>query len=223
LSFDFHAAIDSKPTQVGLAVGRRKFNRLHAAIIILACLVACSPAPIESNIVAIRPTATAESIPIPATRWAELVLRVPYPYTTPLPPSLRSALDGAYTKIHPGEGAPIHCRRCPDYAREPGIWKLNFRDGTYQIYHPVTNFASIGSFVVAGNRLALFNDPTCADDVGEYEWRIENRELIFVVIRDACAIELRGKNLSAVAWQMCQPPNIEAGISDHWQKPAGCE
>ncbi|MBI5651982.1 MAG: hypothetical protein HZC40_16320 [Chloroflexi bacterium] len=194
-------------------------RRLLAAIIVLLFLVACSNP--ESSTV--RPTATPNSTPIPATRWAELVLRVPYPYTTPLPAPARSALDGTYTKTQPGEIATVHCRRCPDYAREPGIWKLNFRDGTYRVYHPLTNFASIGSFTILENHLTLFNDPTCADDVGEYAWRIENRELILIVIHDECAIELRGKNLSAVAWQSCQPPNIEAGISDHWQKPEGCE
>jgi len=190
---------------------------LLALTALLLLTHACAPA----NLPTPAPTAVAE--PTPGNRWAELILRVPYPYTTPLPPALASAIDGTYAKVHPGEGAPIHCRRCPDYAREPGIWKLNFDKASYRIYYPTTNWASIGSFTLSADRLTLFNDPTCPDDVGVYTWRVQDRQLILHVIRDACAIELRGKNLSDMAWQSCRPPNIEAAISDHWQKPPGCE
>jgi hypothetical protein len=39
---------------------------------------------------------------------------------------------------------------------------------------------------------------------------------------DECAIGLRAANLSARPWSACQPPNIEAAITDHWLRPAGC-
>jgi hypothetical protein len=67
-----------------------------------------------------------------------------------------------------------------------------------------------------------FNDPTCTEDVGEYAWRIENRKLILMEIRDDGAIHPRAKNLTRLAWSSCQPPNVEAAISEHWPVPPGC-
>jgi hypothetical protein len=171
----------------------------------------------------VHSTETSESTPDPVLRWTDLVLRQPYPYATPLAPAERSAIDGTYVKMQPGDEPAIHCRRCPEYAREAGIWKLNFDRGSYRIYHPSTNFASVGSFTIDQNRITLFNDPTCTNDVGTLEWKLENRTLNFQVVADNCAIELRGKNLASVPWQSCLPPNKEVGISDHWNKPPGCD
>jgi hypothetical protein len=43
------------------------------------------------------------------------------------------------------------------------------------------------------------------------------------VIKDSCSIDLRGLNLSDMAWDSCQPPNLMTGASDHWHKSPGCE
>jgi hypothetical protein len=75
----------------------------------------------------------------------------------------------------------------------------------------------------APDQLLLFNDPTCPEALGLYTWRLEDGNLILEVIHDTCAIYLRAMNLTSLPWQSCQPPSIEAGISDHWLKPPGCE
>jgi hypothetical protein len=44
----------------------------------------------------------------------------------------------------------------------------------------------------------------------------------FITTRDR-AIYLRATNLTSLPWLSCQPPNTEAGTTDHWLKPAGCD
>ena len=48
-------------------------------------------------------------------------------------------------------------------------------------------------------------------------------QLILKAIEDKCAIGLRARNLTNIPWLSCQPPNVEAAVTDHWPKPAGCE
>jgi hypothetical protein len=156
-------------------------------------------------------------------RWMELFERDPYPWTTPLPPSEATILDGTYTKVDPIEATPFPCVRCPDYQREGGIWKLNLDKGVYRIYHPITSWRSIASYTVSGDRLFIFNDPYCPKEVGVYRWTLDAGMLTLETIQDTCAIDLRPKNLSYQPWLSCHPPNVEAAITDHWQKPPGCE
>jgi hypothetical protein len=168
---------------------------------------------------------------IPIDPWAALLQRTPHPYLLPLPPPVRTSLDGTYAKVELKEGPPVHCLRCPDYAPEGGIWKLNLDRGTFRIIHEVTGWKSIGSYVVTRDRwtsgapdqLLLFNDPTCPEAIGLYTWKLEAGNLILEVIDDTCAIYLRAMNLTNLPWLSCQPPNIETGITDHWLKPPGCE
>jgi len=155
--------------------------------------------------------------------WSELLQRMPYPYTDPLPPQVPTPVDGTYTKFELEEAPPIPCRRCPDYAPEGGIWKLNLSKGVFRIFHPVTGWKDIGSFAVWGDRLILANDPVCHEIIGTYRWRLEEGKLILNVVEDKCAIGLRAMNLTNLPWLSCQPPNREAAITDHWLKPAGCD
>jgi len=155
--------------------------------------------------------------------WSELLQRAPYPYTIPLAPEESTAIDGTYTKFELKESPPIPCRRCPDYASEGGIWKINFNKGVFRIMHTVTRWKSMGTFILSGDQLILANDPTCQEVIGVYGWRFEKGTLILKVIADPCAIELRGKNLAGLPWLSCQPSNTEAATTDHWLKPAGCD
>ena len=132
-------------------------------------------------------------------------------------------LDDTYGKLDPSEPEWWICRRCPDYLPAGGNWRLQFDKGVYRIYYEVIQWRSLGSFVVSGDRIYLFNDPYCQWDVGEYRWKLEDRKLTFEVIEDPCSFKLRAANLTGYAWVSCQPPNREAAISDHWIKPAGCE
>ena len=155
--------------------------------------------------------------------WFELFQRSPYPYTLPLPPAKATPLDGTYTKFETKETPPVPCRRCPDYAPEGGLWKLNFTKGAFRIFHTVTGWKDMGSFIISGDQLTLANDPVCHEVIGVYQWRLEEGKLILTVIEDRCAIGLRTMNLTKLPWLSCQPPNREAATTDHWPKPAGCE
>ncbi len=162
-----------------------------------------------------------EIIP-PAEIWSGLLQRTPYPYTIPLAPEEPTAVDGTYTKFELKDAPPIPCRRCPDYAPEGGLWKINFNKGVFRIMHTVTGWKSMGTFILSGDQLILANDPTCQEVIGVYAWSFEKGALILKVIADRCAIELRGKNLAGLPWLSCQPPNTEAATTGHWLKPMGC-
>jgi len=117
----------------------------------------------------------------------------------------------------------VHCLRCPDWLYEGGLWKLRFDRGIYRIFHKETRWKSIGSYTASKDRLILFNDPACIEDIGVYRWKLESGVLTLEVIDDPCAIRLRGKNLEHLDWQSCRPLNTEAAVTDHWPKPEGCE
>ncbi len=154
---------------------------------------------------------------------ADLSGEVPvYPYTKPLPPAVSSAIDGVYAKIDPDESTPTPCRRCAEYRLEGGTWVLKLDKGTFRFKHTDVGWESNGSFTVSGDRITLFNDPSCTEDVGVYQWSLDQGNLTFKVIQDDCAIGLRAKNLMQMEWRACQPSNREAGISDHWKTPPGC-
>jgi len=155
-------------------------------------------------------------------KWAELLKRNPYPYTIPLL-SKQTILDGTYVKKAKKEGEIVPCRRCPDWFPYPGIWKLNLNRGTYRIYHNITGWRSIGTYIVTDNRIILANDPSCIKGIGVYAWKIEEKKMIFNVIDDDCAIKLRALNLMEVPWNSCQPPGNKAAITEHWPKPQGCD
>jgi hypothetical protein len=155
--------------------------------------------------------------------WNELLQRSPFPYIMPLPEPRPTAVDGTYTKSVVVRAERAHCLRCPDYAPEGGLWRIQFDKGTFRIIHAETAWKSIGTCIVAGDRLLLANDPNCIDTVGLYTWRLEGGQLFLEVIDDPCAIKLRGLNLTQQPWRACRPPTIEAAVTEHWPKPEGCD
>ena len=155
--------------------------------------------------------------------WAELLQRVPFPYLIPLPEPKRTDLDGTYTKVVISTTERVHCLRCPDYAPEGGLWKLNFDRGVFRVFHPESGWKSIATVIVAGDRMVLANDPTCIEDVGVYKWRLEKEQLIIELIDDPCAIKLRAMNLTRQPWMSCRPSFVEAAVTEHWPKPVGCD
>jgi hypothetical protein len=155
--------------------------------------------------------------------WPELLQRTPFPFTLPLPPPKPTVIDGTYTKFETKETPPVPCRRCPDYAPEGGLWKLNLNKGVFRIFHKVTGWKDIGSYIVSGEQFILANDPVCHEVIGVYRWKLEEGKLILDVIEDKCAIGLRATNLTKLPWLSCQPPSLEAAITDHWPKPPGCD
>ncbi len=155
-------------------------------------------------------------------KWSELLKRSPYPYTIPLL-TKQTDLDGTYVKKAKKEGKIVPCRRCPDWLPNPGMWKLSLNKGTYRIYHKTTGWRSIGSYIVAGNRIIFANDPCCINTIGIYIWKFEKEKLVFDVIDDDCAIKLRALNLMEVPWTSCQPPGINTTVTENWPKPQGCD
>lgn len=158
-----------------------------------------------------------------AVIWTELLQKNPFPHTAPLPSSDPTVLDGTYAKFDPKKTPPVPCRRCPDYVPEGGIWKLNLGKGVFRIFHEFTGWRSIGSFVVDGERVQLFNDPTCIEVSGSYTWKLKEGRLGLQVVEDKCAIGMRAKNLTQLLWISCQATSMEAGFSDPWHKLPGCE
>jgi len=98
-----------------------------------------------------------------------------------------------------------------------------------RIYYPITGWRSIASYTVSDDRLSIYNDPYCPQDVGEYRWELgpdrnqEDRSLEIEVVTDPCSIQLRGENMSSQPWLSCLPTNEMTGASDHYYKPPGCE
>jgi hypothetical protein len=170
-----------------------------------------------------RPSKSLTPTPAADAIWAELLQRSPYPFTLPLPPPNVTPINGTYVKIETKEEPAVHCLRCPDYAPEGGLWKLNLSKGVFRIFHPVTGWKGIGSFYVSGDRLILANDPVCHELWGLYRWTLERGNLVLTVIEDRCAIGLRAMNFTHLPWLSCRPPNFEAAITEHWARPAGCD
>jgi hypothetical protein len=149
----------------------------------------------------------------------------PYPYTTPLPPPTPTLLDGVYIRPIPVTNAPILCKRCAPYRLEGGDWLLHLDRGAFRVSHPETGFQGVGSFTVDADRLFLFNDPNCPQDVADYRWRLDGNTLILEADEDSCGFGLRIKNLTYGGWERrdpCQPPNEEAAVTGHWPIPAEC-
>jgi hypothetical protein len=159
----------------------------------------------------------------PTDIWNALFERTPVAWTTPLPPLEPTVLDATYVKINPRLATPFPCRRCPDYALEGGLWKFSLSRGIFRIYYIMNGWRSLGSYNVSEDRLYLFNDPYCNWDTGVYTWKLEDGALILTEIDDPCSQGLRAANLVDQPWLSCIPPNVEVMITDHWQKPKGCD
>lgn len=203
--------------------------RLTVAALIFALAVAGCSAATELEQDTAPPVS--QTSPKPTDIWAAALNKMPYPYALALPQPTQTILDGTYAKFELKDTPPVHCLRCPDYAPEGGIWKLQFDRGVFRIYHQVTGWHSLGSFIVSKDRrtagtvdqLVLFNDPNCPEYVATYAWSLEEGQLRLEAIEDTCSIRLRAMNLTNLPWLSCRPSNLEAGLSDDWQKPPGCD
>jgi hypothetical protein len=212
---------------------------LSGGVLLLAS--ACTPAADVAPMPTYRPPTYAEITPGPHKVVPDLSTTIdvpPFAYATPLPPPVPSSLDGLYSKMVPLEDTPVPCKRCAGYRLEGGVWTLYLDKGVFKVFHQATDFEAVGSFTVTGNRITFFNDPYCEEDLhmaGTYTWTIDARGALQlqVVGDDPCSVGQRVKNLTSDVWTKtpidqsaraaaCQPPNREAGVSDHWQKPPYC-
>jgi hypothetical protein len=165
--------------------------------------------------------------PTPTDAWNSLFQRTPLAYTTPLPPPENTLLDGPYARFDPDEPQWWNCMRCEDYLPAGGIWRLHLDKGIFRIFYEVTGWKSLASFAMSEDRFYLFNDPYCPKEIGVYRWQQVSVDgqagIVLEVIEDECAIGLRANNLTKLPWLSCLPPDTEAAVTDHWQKPPGCE
>jgi hypothetical protein len=205
---------------------RRRTASVNAAVFVCLGLVATCGAPAATDV---PPTPT---VPAASDPWQQLLADSPYPYLFPLPQATTGELDGTYVKSEPYRGNDVHCLRCPDYAVDGGVWKLNLAGGVFRVYYEESGWKSLGSFLITHDdiskvelpdKLLLFNDPHCTGIVGVYTWTVQDGSLEFQAIDDTCSYQLRAANLTSRPWLSCQPPGHEAGITDHWSKPAGCD
>ena len=181
-----------------------KTSSRWAVTVILATVTACAPSvpgtPGASNVV---PTPTGGV-------WDTMLHQTPYPYTTPLPPANHTVLDSTYVQPNPNGG----------------VTRLSLDRGIFRMYDEATGWRNIGSFVVSGDRIQFFNDPHCHRDTGTYTWKVQDglqsSTLVLEVIQDDCAGALRVGKLADRPWENCQPPGMEAAITQHWPAPDGC-
>ena len=201
-------------------------KQTNILVILLTFVVsACQSANTGSSTTPVPSTTqtNVSAITTPTDVWQALFQRTPIPWTTPLPPEEPTSLDATYVKINPRLATPFPCKRCPDYALEGGLWKLSLSQGTFRIYYTMNGWRSLGSYTVSEDRLYLFNDPYCNWETGIYTWKLEDGSLILLEVDDPCSQGLRAANLIDQPWLSCRPPNTEAAITDHWQKPKGCD
>jgi len=162
------------------------------------------------------PTKENPGMDAPTLVWPALLQVTPLPFASPLPSSDSTALDGTYVKYDPNPPQWWLCLRCADYRQAGGIWRIQFARGVMRIYYEVTGWHSLASYTVSGDRLYLFNDPYCKEATGEYQWKLEGGNLDLEAVDDPCSFQLRGKNLSEMAWAACQVDAADA------EEPRGC-
>jgi len=155
--------------------------------------------------------------------WKAFQESSPFAYTTPLPDPVQSPLDGLYAMIDQSQPQWWKCVRCADYRPVGGIWKLKFDKGVMRIFYEVTGWRSIASYTVSEDRLYIFNDPYCPEDLGEYKWQVDGGQLKLEAIADACAFDLRAENLSRESWSACTSSGETVDLGTTKQASSACE
>jgi hypothetical protein len=201
-------------------------KKINSLVLFLTLIVSACRSASASPSTTLVPSSVQTNNPAlttPTDIWQGLFQHTPVPWTTPLPPEEPTSLDATYVKINPRLATPFPCKRCPDYALEGGLWKFSLNKGIFRIYYTLNGWRSLGSYTLSGDRLYLFNDPYCNMDTGIYTWKLEDGSLTLSEVDDPCSQGLRAANLIDQPWLSCRPPNAEAMITDHWQKPEGCD
>lgn len=207
-------------------------RRLLYVFISLCMASACGGAPVETSPTQTpaslaspdslaTPVVTPSAAETPKSVWENLLLATPFPHLFPLPSESASPLDGTFAKIDPSPPQWWTCYRCADYRPLGGIWRMQFDKGVMRIYYEVTDWKSIASYTVEGDRLKIFNDPFCPQDVGEYEWKIDNGSMSLITMEDGCAFDLRQENLTKQAWAVCSTDQPAEGCTEPPEAPPG--
>jgi hypothetical protein len=133
---------------------------------------------------------------------------LPYPFMSPTPPPDATPLDGTYLRTVDLSqiggariGLPYRCFRCPSYRIDAGVSTLIFNRGAFYVHHHLSGFRTMGSYVLDGETLTLFNDPTCPQTPGIYHVEQTSHGLHLSVIDDPCPYgSERGTDLTFEPW-----------------------
>jgi hypothetical protein len=153
---------------------------------------------------------------------------LPYPFMSPTPASEPTSIDGTYLRTLTLEelgGArralPFRCLRCPPYRITPGVNTLVLFHGAYYLHHQLSGFRTMGSFVVEGDRLTLFNDANCPQTQGVYEIEVTAHGIRFRAIDDECSFgNERALDLEYRPWT--RVPACIRRIADLWPAAVAC-
>jgi len=198
------------------------------AAIVLVVNVSSSPAP-HAPSPSPSPTPGRYETALRAETLEDLPVTMrPYPYTTPTPAPAPTEIDGTYMLILTlddlggTEALPFPCRRCLPYARDPGVVTLIFFRGAYFLDHQMSGFHGIGHYELDGNRIELFNDPSCSHVHGTYTWELEGGQLRLTAVEDPCAYQgERATDLTSSVWTRI--PICRREVVHLWPGILGCE
>jgi len=150
---------------------------------------------------------------------------MPYPYTTPVPPHERTAIDGTYMRILTLEDTdgllPFRCLRCPPYFPNAGVSTLAMSRGNYWVNHQLSGFRALGMYTVEGDRVTFFNDPWCPQEHGTYRWSLKDEELLLDPISSTCPYEkARTDDFTTGRWIHIRPCIYRIELL--WPGPVAC-
>lgn len=146
----------------------------------------------------------------------------PYPFTTPLPPTVASALDGLYDRepTDTFEGEWAKCRRCPPYFVDRGRSQLVFRLGRWTNTHQQPRQLTNGHFTLEGDQLTIYNDPMCPFDRGVYRYSLAGGTLTLEAIDDPCQFGERKRDLTDLPWQRLGDAPVPAAPATPSPRPS---
>lgn len=150
---------------------------------------------------------------------------MPYPYTTPVPPHEKTAIDGTYMRILTLEDTdgllPFRCLRCPPYFPNAGVSTLAMSRGNYWVNHQLSGFRALGMYTVDGDRVTFFNDPWCPQEHGTYRWSVKDEELLLDPISSTCPYEkARTDDFTTGRWIHIRPCIYRIELL--WPGPVAC-
>lgn len=133
---------------------------------------------------------------------------LPYPFMSPTPPPVVTDVDGTYMRTltladvgGPRVGLPYRCLRCPPFRIDAGVSTLILHQGAYYLNHQLSTFRTMGSYVVDGDRITLFNDVNCPQTPGVYTWTRRGRAFTLRVVEDDCPFDgERADDLTLTSW-----------------------
>jgi hypothetical protein len=185
------------------------------------------------------PTPTASISPVTLARVGGLPIAIPdreikdpslmpYPFMSPTPPPLETPIDGTYMRTVDLDevggariGLPYRCFRCPPYRIDAGVSTLIFTKGAYYVHHHMSGFRTMGSFVIDGDRITLFNDPNCPQTPGVYTFEHSAHGISLQVVHDGCPYSHeRADDLMFHDWTRVSP--CFRRIQDLWPGEVAC-